>query len=848
MPLDGLSFAGFLQPPSVPADPIGDSWRGLPGAQGIPGPPGDAILGFGMAIGNVPQFINYNTSGIPGLVYAAGRGPMLVRTTPAATDQWDLRLRREVAFAGGASTNVNANLRLDNIAGVSDATQETSLLIVSSTNSNVSGLSPALWVQSTRNAGSNAYISSGVFVSNDATGLSSSASGAGNATTEIDHLANGADDAANGATFGGFGVRKLIHLQAGRTLQGDTTQTEVSTGLWFGTVIPTGAVGGTNDPHSNFQQAIGFAPSTQVRNVLDTRGAITPAGSSNPVSAVTMTAGHVIDFNGGAALTSAPGRYLQYTTTGTARLRYMAGATEAFSISDAAAFTVGGTLVGNATIQGQSGLVAGTNSIAGTVLINGAAAQTRYIQWMTAGVQRMRFGIDNTAESGSNAGSVPFINVATDAGVATQAWSVNRNTAQSAFPLIRLGKAAVYTGIAPTNDMGTLNVSASYSGSTDHSAWTHLSSWFINSDTVDVGSAQQAIGLRGVHQFGGGTTTGSRSGLHWTVQQIGAMPAHAQYQAGLFSVEGNYSSGGSDLFDNTGGVLFGAGIYSTLKSGGTNWRGVVGAEIDYGIYAGATAAGITGLQIVRWNLHAYSPANFDNDNILKFTGGTTNLAKIGIQFGDYNGYPGIDPTGKMMDVVIGPGGDHTFPMGYGLDLKIPTFAATAFRSKGFSVLGDGSVQVGTAYLSSDSSGSSLDAKGSYVSAAAVATGGANLWTSEMLIDDVTGTVLSITATNNGAGPGAATAVSIYRVGYSLSPPANPVTFRVVGYAPANGMGAPTAPTINLTWTAQNALAIQPTAGGKLGFNGATPIIKPTGVAVTAAGIHAALTSLGLIAP
>ena len=34
---------------------------------------------------------------------------------------------------------------------------------------------------------------------------------------------------------------------------------------------------------------------------------------------------------------------------------------------------------------------------------------------------------------------------------------------------------------------------------------------------------------------------------------------------------------------------------------------------------------------------------------------------------------------------------------------------------------------------------------------------------------------------------------------------------------------------------------------KLGFFEATPVVKPTGVAVTAVGIHAALVSLGLIA-
>lgn len=56
----------------------------------------------------------------------------------------------------------------------------------------------------------------------------------------------------------------------------------------------------------------------------------------------------------------------------------------------------------------------------------------------------------------------------------------------------------------------------------------------------------------------------------------------------------------------------------------------------------------------------------------------------------------------------------------------------------------------------------------------------------------------------------------------------------------------------LTLTATNqvraGLSVMPTAGGLLGFYGTTPVAKQTGVAVTAAGIHAALTSLGLIAP
>lgn len=61
----------------------------------------------------------------------------------------------------------------------------------------------------------------------------------------------------------------------------------------------------------------------------------------------------------------------------------------------------------------------------------------------------------------------------------------------------------------------------------------------------------------------------------------------------------------------------------------------------------------------------------------------------------------------------------------------------------------------------------------------------------------------------------------------------------------HGLIALTSTQISLTSVSIN---IAPTAGNKIGFFGATPIVKPTGVAVTAAGIHAALVSLGLIAP
>jgi hypothetical protein len=40
-----LNFLGFIQPPTVPPDPTGDSWRGIPGPPGQQGPPGPSGTG-----------------------------------------------------------------------------------------------------------------------------------------------------------------------------------------------------------------------------------------------------------------------------------------------------------------------------------------------------------------------------------------------------------------------------------------------------------------------------------------------------------------------------------------------------------------------------------------------------------------------------------------------------------------------------------------------------------------------------------------------------------------------------------------------------------------------------------
>jgi len=57
---------------------------------------------------------------------------------------------------------------------------------------------------------------------------------------------------------------------------------------------------------------------------------------------------------------------------------------------------------------------------------------------------------------------------------------------------------------------------------------------------------------------------------------------------------------------------------------------------------------------------------------------------------------------------------------------------------------------------------------------------------------------------------------------------------------------PATTTTGVLQTTNGDIAISK-SGGTVGFYGTTPIAKQTGVAVSAAGVHAALVALGLIA-
>jgi hypothetical protein len=80
---DGLDFNGWIKPPDVPPDPVGDEWRGPPGPPGAPGPAGapgaGALSVLNYLPAGQPDGTTDNASGINNaLAAAAATGAQLI--------------------------------------------------------------------------------------------------------------------------------------------------------------------------------------------------------------------------------------------------------------------------------------------------------------------------------------------------------------------------------------------------------------------------------------------------------------------------------------------------------------------------------------------------------------------------------------------------------------------------------------------------------------------------------------------------------------------------------------------------------------------------------------------------
>jgi hypothetical protein len=280
---------------------------------------GGAILTMGPAnAGDITDNMLLNTNGIIKF-HAKRTNP----TTACDMHRWDY-----ILDATGGLGQIGSALTLNAIINATNDSALWAMNIVADNNS-VNPASSGLVGLSVTTRKNSAANTQGIHVSAlDTTGLPSS-SGRGFSAIETANRFNGLDDASNAAVWGGIGNRVNMHIST--TLQQiNTDETNA-----FCILFPSTDAAA---PHLYVKSVILCGLNTQAYSVYDARGVIPPYVSVNPVIAVNMAAGMVVDFNGGPDLSSAPGNYLQYQTSGTDRLRYMAGATEVWSVPDTGAF------------------------------------------------------------------------------------------------------------------------------------------------------------------------------------------------------------------------------------------------------------------------------------------------------------------------------------------------------------------------------------------------------------------------------------------------------------------------------------------------------------------------------
>jgi len=367
--------------------------------------------------------------------------------------------------------------------------------------------------------------------------------------------------------------------------------------------------------------------------------------------------------------------------------------------------------------------------------------------------------------------------------------------------------------------------------------------FIVPADTANAGSA--ARGLSAIplqYNYGGVGFRGGRTGLNVNMNQTGPItdtPIHG-FVGGNFQIFSNQSqsSGTAQMIALSASALLGVG--------GTGFGFVEALEIGSG-----SSAPVSG----RWGMTIFplgnQQGNFGNDyaySVGGIGGGTSTAAfwRAGYTFGRSKSPWGIDPGGSLFTVnTMTTGSDGPQPWlnqtaAFGFNFPQVNFSTAAFWTSGNKVLGDGTHQIGGGALAPIPAGLSIDVVGYVGSAPTISSAGSAYAVGDQVFDAFGGIYVITTV----GGPGNITGITLAggRPPYVYGAP-GPATTPLIGGRSTNQDGV-----IGLTWTQQRALQIQPTAGGLTSFNGATPIAKPTGVAVTAAGIHAALTSLGLIAP
>ncbi|MDR3571053.1 MAG: tail fiber domain-containing protein [Candidatus Pacebacteria bacterium] len=270
------------------------------------------------------------------------------------------------------------------------------------------------------------------------------------------------------------------------------------------------------------------------------------------------------------------------------------------------------------------------------------------------------------------------------------------------------------------------------------------------------------------------------------------------------------------------GSFFGENPWADCQSGSTYLHSCVGEEIDVALATSSSASNLSGLQIVLTNDHGSHGTNTDSLLTLSAQSGATAGVRNAISIGNYYSQWPVDSNGYLIQAQSGQNsGSYPTTAAGGIDLEQTNFTGSgatgggfAFRSQNFEIDNTGGAQIGYGYLSSTSTGLSIDTTQYTLSGTPTVASGGSSYVSGTLASDAYGNIVQVTASG-----GTVTSVTVVKRGWVATLPGNPVSFTAL--TPAGG-SLGTGLTLNESWTTSNTLLLNPTSGGNVGIGTTTP--------------------------
>lgn len=330
-------------------------------------------------------------------------------------------------------------------------------------------------------------------------------------------------------------------------------------------------------------------------------------------------------------------------------------------------------------------------------------------------------------------------------------------------------------------------------------------------------TAGKVVGWRFNHNVAAGAN-GTRNGLHYQITTTGATTGMAFMTAANFFSFLNHSTGGTaNTESGAAGAAFGLNSYAVVAAGLSNVREAVSYEADLSV---RTASGVyrkANLQIVCDSLDVGRGLALDAGISFATQGGGAGV-ETALGIGGWVAQFPLYSTGMTAILRAFYGFDHPTrsPRTYwGINLIEADVAGWAFASKGFSVDGSGTVQIGPGVTKTVAGGMQIDVTGSVATAAAVAAGGTNYAVNDLLYDSdgAGGTYGGVYKVATISGSAVATVTILKAPFVPGATPANPIattTWQTTG----QGTGC----TLNLTWPTTKGLYLQ-TSGGALFTSG-----------------------------